>query len=298
MVEKNKGMSAFRIINGFLLVMLCVLTIYPFLNQLAISLNEGTDTLRGGITIFPRAFTLDNYKLVLFDDEFWSAVVVSVLRVVITVILSLIVTFAAAYGLIKKGLAYKRGITFFLMIPYYITAGVIPIYMTYRYYGLINNFLVYIMPNLFVFYNMLIMRSFLQGIPDSLPESARIDGASEAVILFKIMLPVSMPVIATVALWTVVGGWNDWVSTLYYVTDRDLYTLQYLMMQMIKEAEASAKLISESAMTGVDISNVAKPTSESVTAATVMCSTLPIICVYPFLQKYFISGVTLGAVKG
>ncbi len=278
------------------MIFLCFVTIYPFLNQLAISFNDGMDSTMGGITIFPRKFTLENYKGVLTNPSLKGALTISVLRVVIATVLSLLVTYAAAYGLTRKGLPFRRGLTLLLMIPSYISAGVIPIYLMLRTYHLINSFWVYILPGLFLFYNMIIIRSFLQSIPDSLEESAKLDGANDIQIMFKIAMPLSLPVLATVALWVSVQNWNDWTTTLMYVTDKNLYPLQYLMMRLIKESETAQEMALQITMNkGLD--EVSQPTSQSITAATLMITTIPIILVYPFLQKYFVTGVTLGAVK-
>ena len=181
------------------------------------------------------------------------------------------------------------------MLPSYITAGVIPFYILYSYLNLINNYLVYILPTAFAFYHMVIIRSFLQELPPSIEESAKIDGANDIQIMFKIIMPLSLPVMATVALWISVGAWNDWTTTLMYVTKKSLYPLQYLMMRLIKESSLAREMAKESASVQTGI--MAKPTPESVKAASLITTTLPIIMVYPFLQKYFITGVTLGAVK-
>ncbi len=295
-MKRTKGENIFNVFNIILMLLMCVVMIYPYINQVAISLNEGMDTARGGITIFPRKFTWQNYGVVFSNSDFFKAAFISVSRVILQVVLSIAVVFSAAYGLTRKKLAYRRGITLYFMIPAYITAGVIPVYMTYRYLGLINNYLVYIVPLLFSFYNMVIVRSFLQELPASIEESAKIDGASELCVMIRIAFPLCIPVIATIALWVSVGAWNDWTNTLYYVTEPDLYPLSYLMMKLVKESEVAQKMASEAAATGG--SEVAfVPTSESVKAATLVVTTLPIILVYPWLQKYFIKGVTMGAVK-
>lgn len=294
-MRMSKTEKCMNVINIVLIVLLCIITLYPYINQLAISLNEGTDAMRGGITIFPRKFTLENFSAVIKNKKIIDAAYISVLRVVLSVSLSLVVTFSAAFALTRPGLGGRKQITWFLCIPGYISAGLIPHYIVYRYYGLINNFWIYVIPGLFSFYNMIIMRSFLQEIPRSIEESALIDGANEVQTLFKIILPLSMPVIATVALWIAVGGWNDWTTTLQFVTKPKLFTLQYVMMQIIKESEVAQKMAADQAVTGrVETVNI---TSESVRSAVLIVSTFPIIMVYPFLQKYFIKGVTLGAVK-
>ncbi len=296
-MKRSMGEKVFNVVNIVFMILLCVVTLYPYINQLALSLNEGLDAMSGGIYLLPRKFTFENYRAVFSNPDFLSATVISVLRVVLATLISLTVVFSAAYGLTRRNLPYKRGITLFLMIPAYITAGVIPIYMLYRYLHLINSFFVYILPTAFSFYNMVIIRSFLQELPASIEESAAIDGANSMQTMIKIVLPMSLPVLATVTLWVAVGAWNDWTTTLMYVTEKDLFPLQYLMMRLIKESEIAQQMASNAAMMGVGEDTVIQTTSESVKSATMMVSTLPIIAIYPFLQKYFIKGVVMGAVK-
>lgn len=294
-MKPSRAEKIFNIFNIAFMIILCITTLYPYLNQLAISFNDGMDTMRGGISVYPRKFVLDNYTTVLLDKSFRSAAFISVMRVIISTFLSLAVIFCAAYGLTRPNLPYKREITLALMIPSYISAGVIPVYMAYRYYHLLNNFLVYILPHMFSFYYMVIVRSFLHELPASIIESAKIDGANEVRIMIGIVLPLSLPVVATVALWCSVGAWNDWTTTLMYVTERSLYPLQYLLMRIIKESSVAQQMAQEAAMTGSDV--VIRMTPDSVKAASLIITTLPIIMVYPFLQKYFIKGIALGAVK-
>lgn len=295
-MKRTKGEKIFNVFNIIFMILLCAITIYPYLNQLAISLNEGMDTMMGGITIFPRKFTLENYKTVLSNSAFLQAAWISVSKLLLHVALALTVTFFAAYAITRKGLPWKRGFTLYLMIPAYVSSGVIPLYILYRYLGLIDNYLVYVLPGLFTFYNMVIIRSFLQELPESIDESALIDGANEFQIMYKITLPLSLPVLATITLWLAVDSWNEYNSTLMYITRNELYTLQYLMMQIIKESELVQQMAIESAMGNTDASRM--PTPDSIKAATLMVTTIPIIMTYPFLQRYFIKGVTVGAVKG
>lgn len=279
-----------------IIAFLCMTMVYPYLNQLAISFNDGMDTNLGGITIFPRKFTLDNYKTVFNSQGIFNAFFISISKTVINVILAVTVTFSAAYALTRRNLKGRKLITTFFCIPMYLHAGLIPLYILYRTLGLINNYWVYILPFCFSFYNMVILRSFIQEIPISLEESALLDGANEIVVMFKVIVPLSLPAIATVTLWVAVGQWNDWVTTLYYITDSELYTLQYLIMRIIKQGEQLQQMAIMDAM-GVSVENLSKTTEESVKAAMLIITSVPIIIVYPFLQKYFVKGVTLGAVK-
>ena len=293
-MKHTRGEKIFQVVNIFIMLLVCVIMLYPYLNQVAISFNDGMDAMRGGITIFPRKFTLVNYELVFGNEDIINGAYISVTKTVIHTVLGLIVLFMSAYGITRSKLPYRRGITLFLMIPCYIGAGQIPTYMLYRYLGLINTYWVYVLPGLFSFYNMVIIRSFLQELPASIEESAKLDGANDFQIMYKIALPLSKPVMATVALWLSVGSWNGWMDTLLYITDRSLYPLTYIMMTLIKESSMAQQMATDSGSTDSSV----RPTPETVKAATLVVTTIPIIMVYPFLQKYFIKGVTLGAVKG
>lgn len=295
-MKMRTGEKIFYVFNILIMLVIGAIMLYPYLNQVALAFNEGMDSMRGGITIFPRKFTLANFETVIFSDDFITAVIVTVIKVVLNTVLNLIITFACAYGLSRRGLRFKKGITMYLLIPGYISAGVIPVYILYRTLGLIDSFWVYILPGMFSFYNMVIIRSFLQELPQSVEESAMIDGANEIHIMFKIIIPMSLPVMATVALWIAVGAWNDWTTTLMYITDSDLFTLQYLLMQMIKQSERASQMAIEMSM-NKSAASVKLPTSQAVQSAALVVTTLPIVLLYPFLQKYFIKGVTFGAVK-
>lgn len=296
-MKKTKGYKVFTICNTIFLILLSIILIYPYLNQLAIAFNDGADTALGGVTIFPREFTTINFKTILSDPSVGKAAFISVARTVSNVVLALFVTFSAAYALTRKNLKGRKAINRIYLVTMYLNAGVIPVYILFRYLGLINNFWVYVLPYTFSYYNMVIMRSFIQELPPALEESALIDGANEIQVMFKIIVPLSKPVLATVALWIAVGQWNDYSGTLYYITNKNLFTLQYLMMRILKQGEMIRQLGIDQAMGNGAVSE-AQTTSESVKAAMLIVSTVPILCMYPFLQKYFVKGVTLGAVKG
>ena len=283
------------------MIVLCILTVYPYLNVLVKAFNEGTDTMLGGLTFFPRVPTWENMNVLLHDPSISMAAAISAARVVLGTLLALIVQFSAAYAFNKKSFAGRRGILILFLIPMYFSGGVIPFYLLLSKIGFLNNFLVYIIPGAFSFYNMIIIKTYMHTIPISLEESAKLDGANEIIILFRIILPLSMPIIATVSLWVAVGYWNDWVTTLFYITKPRLFTLQYILMQIIKESERLGEMV-ELAMRygrgGVNVNSYqVKTTPEALKAAQVILTTIPIIVVYPFLQKYFIKGVMIGAIK-
>jgi putative aldouronate transport system permease protein len=294
-------MSAGRRIWGvsdiiIVLIMLWIIaiTLYPFLNVIAKSFNDPVDTIKGGITIFPRKFTLNNYAdLFLTGSNLPSAFRVSVLRTVIGTILGVFCNATFAFVLTRRDFIFRKFFTTMLVITMYISGGIIPVYLLMRGLGLLNNFLVYILPTLIGAFYVIIIRSFMDGIPISLQESARIDGANDIYIFYRIIFPLCKPVLATVALFIAVGQWNSWFDTyLYNRSSVSLSTLQFELMKIIDSAQSAvnADIHSEAIKT-------ARRNPEALKMAITVVATAPILCVYPFLQKYFVTGITLGAVK-
>ncbi len=290
--------KVFSVFNTVFLLLISAIMIYPYINVLAYALNDGMDAARGGIGLFPRVFSLENFRVLLNNSEIIRAAGVSVARVVLGTGIALAVQFSCAYAFTKKDLKWKNAILIYLMIPMFFGGGIIPVYLLYSRMNLLNNFLVYILPVGFSLYNMVIMRTFIYTIPESLEESAKLDGANDIIILARIIVPLCLPILATIGLWTAVGHWNDWTTTLYFVTRPRLFTLQYILMQVLKESERIIKLIQEAAEAGRDMSNVQiSVTPRTIQSAQIIVTTIPIVLVYPFLQKYFIKGINLGAVK-
>lgn len=289
----------FVVCNYLFIAVLCFIFILPLLNVLAKSFNDGVDASRGGIWFWPRVFTWDNYKTVLSGDTFKYSILITVARVLTGVVIGIIVQFATAYALAKRKFPGKGLIVIFFMLPMFFNAGVMPTYVWYSKINMLNSFWVYILPYVFSFYNVVIIRTFIQStIPISLEESAFIDGATEVTVFFRIILPLCKPILATIALWIMVFHWNDWTTTLMYIKKPKLYTMQYIMMELVKESERLQKLVAESAKMGATIKAAATPTADSVISAQIMVTILPIVCVYPFLQKYFVKGIMMGSVKG
>lgn len=300
---RNEGpaYAVFKIFNYLIMFLVIVVTLFPYLNVLAKALNDGQDTMRGGIGIWPREFTLENFKILLSDESMYLATVVTVGRLIAGTLMSLLVQFMAAYALSRK-VKGSRVINIYYMIPMFIGGGLIPQYILFSNLKLLDNFWVYVLPFLFSFYNTTIIRSYIEtSISNSIIEAAQIDGIGEWKLFLRIIIPLSMPILATVALWEMVFHWNDWTGTLYYIDNSNLHTLQYKLMQAVKETERMTALIQEAVQSGENVDemvNSLKVTTESLTAAQVIVVTIPIIMVYPFLQKYFTKGITLGAVKG
>lgn len=279
------------------MVLIAAVMLFPYLNVLAKAFNDGKDAARGGIVIWPRVFTLQNFKTVMTDPNFLSSLRLTVVRVILSTVLNLLVQFMAAYVLMDKKIYGHKFFTYMFLIPMYFGGGVVPQYILYGNIGLLNNFLVYILPGLFSMYNTIIIRSYLESIPGSLAESAKIDGANDIRVAFQIIFPLAKPVMATVGLWTMVGTWSDWTTTLYFVTKKELYTLQYVLMRVLKEAQTIQNMIADAALRGEVLNMEVNITTDAIRCAQLIVTTVPIILTYPFLQKYFITGMTLGAVK-
>ena len=281
-----------------IMVVVFVATLYPFLNSLAISLNQANDTTLGGITIFPRKFTLENYRNIMKNPTIWRAYGITFARTILGTMGGLLITGSLAFGLSRKSLVGRKFYTMICLIPMYFGGGLIPTYFLIRTLKLTNTFLVYIIPFLVNIWNMILMRSYFQSVPDALEESARIDGASYFTILFKIYWPVSTPIIATISLYFAVQHWNDWYTTFVYITNPNLRPMTNVLLSIINEAKFAEQMAS---MGVTDIGNamMGKMTNvRSVTMATMIVSILPIIIIYPFLQRFFIKGIMIGSIKG
>ncbi|WP_017815638.1 carbohydrate ABC transporter permease [Paenibacillus shenyangensis] len=277
------------------MVIVTILTLYPFLNVLAISLNDSVDTVRGGITIWPREFTLKNYDLIFTYSGLITGFQNSVLRTVIGTIAGLISGSMLAFTLARRDFGARRWISIFLAITMYVSGGMIPGFILMKDLHFINTFAVYILPGLVSAFNVFVIRSFIDGLPDALQESAKLDGANDFMIYWRIILPLCKPALATVALFLAVGQWNSWFDTyLFNGSNESLTTLQYELMKILQSTTTSAT-------NSQDISNIAdrmtQVSPESVKMAITIIVTVPILVVYPFLQKYFVKGMTLGAVK-
>ncbi|THF77324.1 carbohydrate ABC transporter permease [Cohnella fermenti] len=294
-VQWTWGGAAFQIANCALLALLGAGTLYPFLNLLAISLNDSMDTVRGGIYLLPREFTLDNYKLIFQNQRLFSATGLSVARTLLGTTAALIATTMVAYALSRREFMLRKLLNTVLVISMYVNGGLIPYYILIKQLGLTNTFLVYLLPGLLGAFNVLIMRSFFDELPPGLIESAKLDGANEFTTLFRVVLPVSLPVLATITLFLSVGHWNAWLDNYLFNTDESLTLLQYELMKILMQ---STDQIGAGAGNNVDAEMMRMTTPQSIRATMTIIVTIPILFVYPFMQNYFIKGMTLGAVKG
>ncbi|MBF1013613.1 MAG: carbohydrate ABC transporter permease [Lachnospiraceae bacterium] len=300
--KKNKIKQSLgdRIIQGFIILVilaLCLVIILPCINVLALSLNDGADAAKGGVYFFPRVFTLENFKQVFSDGSIMRAYKYTILRVVIGTLLTLIVTSLAAFALKEKDLPGVKVITILITFTMLFGGGMIPTYVQYKNLHLINNFWVYVVPSLVSVTYLLMMRAYFEGIPASLEESAKLDGCGYFGIYGRIILPLSKPVIAVIGLYTAVNHWNDWFSGAFYMTSNEKWPVQTVLQQMLARAmSASQKDITSVAQALVQ--GASTVTSDSLKMAAVVITTVPILLIYPFVQKYFASGIMIGAVKG
>ncbi|GMK40505.1 sugar ABC transporter permease [Paenibacillus sp. CCS19] len=288
--SKSWAGRSFDWVNVLLLLGLALVTLYPFYNIVITSFNDPTDAARGGINFWPREFSIENYKMVFRDDNIIHAFGVTVARTLIGTATAVLFTGAFAYGVSKPELLGRRFFLMLAIVTMYFSGGIIPYYLVVaKYLHMKGHFLVYIIPNLFSVFNAILMLTFFRGLPKEMEESAKIDGANDLRIFFQLVLPVSKPVLATIALYNAVAHWNAWYDAMLFGNE-DLQTLQQILMQIIS-SNSNVSIIASSLGFG-------SVTAQSLKLATMVITTLPIVFVYPFVQKYFVQGVMIGSVKG
>jgi putative aldouronate transport system permease protein len=296
----KRQFSIFNFFNYIFLTLFGLSMIYPFIYILVYSLNDGKDSMMGALYFFPRKFTFENYVEVFENARIWQAYKITLLRTVIGTLAHVLLCTLMAYALSKKSLPGRTFFTYYIFLPTIFSAGFIPYFITLQKLHLINTFWVYVIPMLFSFMHIVILRTFLQGIPEELEESARIDGYGDLQIFIKIILPLSGPVLATISLFIGVSHWNDWFTGTYYVSDKDMIPVQTLLQELLSEAEALSSSMQRAAEQGGQTvnMNMAGATPESLRMALLVITVFPILCIYPFLQRYFVKGVMIGSVKG
>ncbi|MCR5755944.1 MAG: carbohydrate ABC transporter permease [Acetatifactor sp.] len=280
----------------FLLFIVVVICLYPFWNIFILSINDASDTVRGGLYLWPRKFTLESYRMVFKNTAIWHAAFISLSRSIVGTIVALFFTTLLAYAMSKKDLFGGKVISLFFVFTMYFGGGLIPYYMVLKAVHLIDTFWVYIIPSAIGVYNMILIRIYMESLPVELEESAYLDGAGEARTFFSIILPLIKPVLATVGLFVAVGQWGSWFDTNLYTYKTSLSTLQFLLVQILNNynlgtSKSSTQILAEVAKANTISSN-------SIRMATAMVATVPILIVYPFVQKYFVKGMMIGAVKG
>jgi putative aldouronate transport system permease protein len=287
----------FTTLNTTFLLALAALMIYPLLNTLAISLNDGMDAVRGGIGIWPRVFSLQNYNVVFNMHTIYQAFFMSVLKTVVVVATNLLFTSMLAYALSRKEFIFRRSITLIFVLTMYFDAGLIPNYLLIKDLGMLNSFQAYWVPTIISAFNLIILRTYMKSIPDEIIESARMDGAGEFRTWWQIVMPLCKPTLAVVGLFVAVGSWNSWLDTLLYASgDPALSTLQYELQKLLASSMNAG--MNSVAATGSAASGGQVTTPIALRSAITMVAAVPILFVYPFLQKHFVSGLTIGSVKG
>jgi putative aldouronate transport system permease protein len=296
------GDVAFNIFNGIFMTLLVIITLYPFLNTLAISFNDAADTMKGGIYILPRRWTLFNYRSVFASGFVYHAFFITIARTVISVVCNIIFSTMLAYTLSRREYVFRGFITVVFVMTMYFSAGLIPGYFLIKDLGLINKFLVYVIPGMIGTFNVIVIRTYIKSLPDSMIEAAKIDGAGDFRVFVQVIFPLCKPVLAVVGLFVAVGSWNTWFDTFLYASSKqNLSTLQYELMKILSSSmqtgtSAAAEYGKAAAnRDGTTAANTVSP--ESIRAAITMVAAVPILMVYPFLQKYFVVGLNVGSVK-
>ena len=290
-MRTTRGEQVFNVVNIVVLFILGLTTLLPFLHVLAKSLSSQLAISLGQVTFLPVDLQIGTFQYVLEQDQFTGSFRNSVIITIAGTALALIMTVMIAYPLSKPKL---KGRKFFMLVFVFVmlfSGGMVPNYLLYKTFGLVNTLWALIVPGMLSVFNILLVKTFFEELPESVEESARIDGANNFTILFRIVLPMALPVLAAVGLFFAVAYWNNYFSAVLYITKPDLKPLQMYLYELISQSSPEMGM-------EIDADRMMNVDPESIRAATIMLSTLPILCLYPFLQKYFVKGITIGSVKG
>lgn len=289
--RRKKRTAEDWLVDGFaygFAILLMISILLPFMQVITISMSPASVVNKSGFHLIPLEFDFSGYKQIATDPNFWHSYLITILRTVVGTAAGVVVTMLTAFPLAKTNLPYRKGMMLFVVFTMYFSGGMIPIYLLIQNLGLTNNFMVYILPCLVTGFALIITRNFFMSIPPALEESAKIDGATNLQILVKIYFPLSLPVMATISLWYCVQHWNSWMDNMLYVTKKSLYVLQYVLQTIL----SNGKSADMEAMTDMVVH------TETMKMAALVLSLIPIVCMYPFLQKYFVKGMIVGSVKG
>ncbi len=286
----KKKATWFDVLVIIILVLFAFCSLYPFVYTIANSLNDAIDSMYGPIWVIPRKFTIASYLVVLADTRLYISFFNTLSATIISLFLGLVLTSCVSYAISNKRLKGKKFFWFFNLITMFIKGGMIPTYMVIVLLNLYDNFMVYFLPSCYSVYNMIVISNFFKAIDDSLYEAAVVDGAGELTIWLKIFMPLSKPVLATVGLWIVVGKWNAYMTTMLYTSKHEsIWTLQYYLMRLIREGDMSGAMSSQ---------YYGEVSSQSLSFAAIVISSIPIFCLYPLVSKYFTKGIMMGSIKG
>ena len=293
-ITRTPGEWVLDIVKVVFLAFVVVVTVYPFWNIFIISINDATDAIRGGLYFLPRKLSLSSYAEILGRSTFLASIKVSVGRTLIGTPIAVLVTAMLAYPLSRKDLVGRKFWNLLFVFTMYFGGGLVPYYMVLKGIHMLNTFWVFIFPMMMSVYNMILIRSYIESMPDSLFEAAKIDGANDLVVFVKMVIPLSKPILMTVALFVAINQWNSWFDAYLYTSDQAPKPMQSILVEILNQYQtgASTSQAMSNAKAGVTV------TPDSIRMAATMVATLPIIMVYPFVQKYFVKGIMLGAVKG
>lgn len=293
-IHRTAGEWVLDILKVIFLVIVTIITIYPFWNIFIVSINDATDALRGGLYFFPRKFSISSYVEILSRPTFQHSILVTVARTVIGTPLAVLVTSMCAYTLSRKDLIGHRFWNVLFVFTMYFGGGQVPYYMVLKGLHLLDSFWVFIFPLMMNVYNMILIRSYIESMPQSLFEAVKIDGGNDLVVFFRIVVPLAKPILMTVALFAAITQWNSWFDANLYTTSENLKPMQSILVEILNQYQTGASISQQmsNAAAGVTV------TPDSIRMAATMIATIPIILVYPFIQKYFVKGIMLGAVKG
>lgn len=293
-ITRTPGEWVLDIVKVVFLAFVVVVTVYPFWNIFIISINDATDAIRGGLYFLPRKLSISSYAEILGRSTFLASIKVSVARTLIGTPIAVLVTAMLAYPLSRKDLVGRKFWNLLFVFTMYFGGGLVPYYMVLKGIHMLNTFWVFIFPMMMSVYNMILIRSYIESMPDSLFEAAKIDGANDLVVFVKMVIPLSKPILMTVALFVAINQWNSWFDAYLYTSDQALKPMQSILVEILNQYQtgASTSQAMSNAKAGVTV------TPDSIRMAATMVATLPIIMVYPFVQKYFVKGIMLGAVKG
>lgn len=281
----------FQIVNTMILLLVVAATLYPFLHMGAVSLSDSIHVIKNEVGIWPKGFNLNMYKHVFKDAQIWTAYKNTIIYTTLGTVIALVVTAMGAYALSRKDMMYHRGLTLMIVITMFFSGGMIPTFLVVRTLGLVDTIWGMVLPGAVSTWNLIIMRTFFSGIPSELEESGRMDGLTDIGVFFRIVVPLSKPVFATIGLFYAVGLWNNFYFPLLYLRDPELFPLQVFLRNLVLAGTVSSGEVTR--IGGDDLI-----VEDSLKFAVIMVSTIPILLVYPFIQKYFVKGVMIGAIKG
>ncbi|WP_088830309.1 carbohydrate ABC transporter permease [Paenibacillus tyrfis] len=279
-------------LNDVFMLVICFVTLYPIWYVLVNSLNDGNDAMRGGIYWWPRMFSFDSYLAVFANDGIMLAMGVTVAKTLVGTAVHVLFTAMVAYAFSRKELIGRRAYMMLGTVTLFFSGGLIPSYLLIRDLGLLDSFWVYIIPAMFSFFDLIVFQAFFREIPDGLEEAAKLDGANDFKIFRSVILPVSMPVVATIALFHGVYQWNDYFTGMIYINKSELQPIQTYLYRVVAQSSSNQMMAATSGTIAKSVS------SQSIKLATMVITSLPIVIVYPFLQKYFVKGFMIGSIKG